>query len=126
MYDDLIYSYTRAQAIEDGFLIEVGPIAQEAGYRVSVALTAELWGKLNAIPEDSVDSLEGRLWDLLFMGRFAAAVKARSYDSFEIFYEFLLQRNDLPARPDLIKVKMVAGPGDIGEPVITIMLPHED
>ncbi|WP_394793125.1 DUF6573 family protein [Armatimonas sp.] len=124
MYDNLIYSYTRAQAIEDGVLVEVGPIAQEAGYRVSVALTAELWGKLNAIPEDSADSLEGRLWDLLFMGMLA--MKRQKSPAQELFYEFLLQLGKLPEQPRLVKVKMVAGPGDNGELVITITLPHED
>jgi hypothetical protein len=35
--DDLIYSYTRAQAIEDGVLVDVSEMAREGGIRFHVA-----------------------------------------------------------------------------------------
>lgn len=40
---NLIHSYTRTQAIEDGDLIDVTEIGREAGFRVPVALTRSVW-----------------------------------------------------------------------------------
>jgi hypothetical protein len=37
---EVVFSYSRAQAIEDGVLIDAGVLAYEAGFRYSVALTA--------------------------------------------------------------------------------------
>lgn len=39
----MIYSYTRAQALADGVLVDVSDIAREAGFRVPVALTRTAW-----------------------------------------------------------------------------------
>jgi len=40
---DLIHSYTRAEALADGTLIDVSETAREAGFRVPVALTRAAW-----------------------------------------------------------------------------------
>jgi hypothetical protein len=37
--EDLIHSYSRAEAIADGVLVDVTPVAREAGIRFPVALT---------------------------------------------------------------------------------------
>lgn len=37
---EIIASYTRAQAINDGALVDVSPISTEAGFKVPVALTS--------------------------------------------------------------------------------------
>jgi hypothetical protein len=52
MFDnaDLIYRYTRAQAIADGVLVDVSGIAQEAGIRFQVALTRAVWERCVTIP----------------------------------------------------------------------------
>ena len=34
-----IHTYTRAQALADGVLVDAGPLAKEAGFRWPVALT---------------------------------------------------------------------------------------
>jgi len=36
---DLICVYTRSEALEDGFLVDVSGVAKEAGFRYPVALT---------------------------------------------------------------------------------------
>ena len=41
---DLIHSYSRQQAIEDGVLVDVTATAREAGFRYPVALTATVFG----------------------------------------------------------------------------------
>ena len=37
--EDIIYTYTRAQAIEDGYIVDVSEVASEAGFRWPVAVT---------------------------------------------------------------------------------------
>jgi Family of unknown function (DUF6573) len=47
---DFVHRYTRAQAIEDGVLIDVSATAREAGIRYPVALTSAVWGRCVAVP----------------------------------------------------------------------------
>lgn len=119
----LIYSYTRAQAIADGVLIDVSNLAKEAGFRFPVAMTSTVWGKCVSVPEGVEGQDEtGRLWDVLSMLRFR--IRASSGKEGELFFEVLV-RND-NQRPRKVKLKAVCGPGDDAEPVITVMLPEED
>ena len=71
----VIFTYTRAQAFADGFLIDVSSkLAREAGFRYPVALTAGVWAECVAVPEGVTGQDEtGRLWDILTMLRFAIA-----------------------------------------------------
>ena len=36
IFGDVIYSYTRAQAIEDGVLVDAGPMAKEVGFKLYI------------------------------------------------------------------------------------------
>ena len=120
---DLIYSYTRAQAIADGVLIDVTETAREAGVRFPVAVTAGLWHRY-ILPKDSsslhCQSVEGRLWDTLWLFRHAAVGFSGDVLYFEVLY--VMEGRKL----DKVKLKALCGPGDCGEPVVTIMLPEED
>ena len=49
--DPVISAYSRAQAIDDGFLVDVSDTAREAGFSIPVALTRTVWNRLVAIPE---------------------------------------------------------------------------
>ena len=70
---DLIHRYTRADAIRDGVLIDVSAVAQQAGIRYPVALTAAVWAECVAVPPGvECQDEAGRLWDVLPMLRFAA------------------------------------------------------
>jgi len=42
-FGDIISTYTRAQAIEDGVLIDVSSIAKESGFEWPVSMTAGAW-----------------------------------------------------------------------------------
>lgn len=46
IFGELIYSYTRAQALADGELVDVSQTAIEAGFRVPVAITRALWAAI--------------------------------------------------------------------------------
>ena len=120
---DVIYTYTRKQAFEDGVLVDVSQTAKEAGINFPVALTFAVWD-MHVVPseklEDYGQSISGRLWDLLWMFRLKAM---RSNSSLLYFSCLFLDENE---KLDEVKFKALCGPGDNAEPVITIMLPGED
>lgn len=122
----VVFSYSRAQAISDGVLRDVTPTAQEAGFRYPVAMTAVAWADCVAWPSSgdaSGQSEAGRLWDVLTMAR--VAVKRAAGDTVELTV-LVVPLRGASRRPQLMRLKMVVGPGDDLEPVITIMLPGED
>ena len=120
----LIHSYTRREAIEDGVLVDVSAVAREAGIRYPVAVTSAVWGNYVEVPPDVVGQDEqGRLWDVLWM--FRTAVQRQRGPGSDVVRYSLLVRND-NERPREVELKAVCGPGDDGEPVVTILLPEED
>jgi hypothetical protein len=122
---EVIYAYTRAQALEDGVLIDVSSVAKEAGIKFPVAMTSTVWGECVEVPEGVIGQDEkGRLWDILWMFRCAAA----RFNGDTLLFKLYVRnhnRERLNSR-DLVTLKAVCGPGDTPEPVITIMLPDED
>jgi len=121
--DDLIYAYTRAQAIEDGVLVDVSEMAREAGFKWPVALTAEVWAVIENTPPklQGFQDVQGRLWDVLWMLKLASRRGGR-----EIHYRLIVDRNENGRRLRYLTLKAVSGPGDDAEPVITVMLPWQD
>lgn len=122
---DLVYAYSRAQALADGVLVDASALAKEAGFKVPVALTAAAWADCVAwdqaresYPQDET----GRLWDVLTMARFAA----RGQPSAQRVNVELLRVPSQGHCPQQVRLVMVIGPGDQAEPVITIMQPGED
>jgi hypothetical protein len=119
---EIIDAYSRAQAIEEGVLVDVSSVAREAGIRFPVAMTRTVWSKYVEVPEGvKCQDESGRLWDILWMFQ----AQARRGGNTLLFK--LHVRNDNRERiPPLVTLKAVCGPGDTPEPVITIMLPEED
>src|SRR4051794_28145649 len=71
-FGPIIYSYTRSQAIADGFQIEVSKVAQEAGITYPVFLTRAVYDNYVTVPAGITGQDEaGRLWDIVWMPRFA-------------------------------------------------------
>ena len=105
--------------------MDASDLAREAGFVFPVALTETLYHGYIVPALDLVaegQSIQGRLWDLLFVLRFAIA-KARDTDTILFKVLFLMSPGSTPVPIDL---KAVCGPGDDGEPVLTIMLADED
>ena len=120
----IIFSYTRAQAIADGVLIDVTAQAAEVGFKVHTVVTDHLYNMYVVPPaglEGEGQSVEGRLHDLLFRALIAAS-RHGGHDRVEFNVLFLMA----PGRWDTAHVVAVIGPGDQGEPVMTIMLPEDD
>lgn len=121
---DVIFRYTRAQAIEDGVLVDVTERARECGFKCAVAVTANLWADV-IVPDEKAKSAgqseSGRLWDLLWM-LYVRIVS--SPVSTELLFYTVLVHDGLRQRQ--VQVKAVCGPGDEGELTITVMRPDED
>src|SRR6478736_10336729 len=71
-FGEIIYAYTRAQAVADGVQVEVTKTAKEAGIRFPVFLTRTVFDAYVAVPPNvSGQDEAGRLWDIVWMTRFA-------------------------------------------------------
>jgi hypothetical protein len=126
MSDDfvVISRYTRADAIEDGVLVDVTVMAKEAGIKLPTALTREVWEAYVALSPAATAACNdepGRQWDILWMFRCAAA--RRGHTS-ELRFELYVVTTDV--KPSLVTLKAICSPGDDASPVITILLPEQD
>jgi hypothetical protein len=148
---EIVSTYSRAQAIEDGVLVDCSQapfdeLNRSAGIKVHVAMTAEAFDSyvhpLGVAPfpvktaqqgntwELSPQSTQlppgqtmlGRYWDILWMLRLA--MQRQLDDSYVMF-----RLNVVPNRggnPEMVELKCVAGPDDEGNVCLTIMLPDQD
>lgn len=120
---DLIHRYTRAEALEDGTLVDVTETAKGAGFRIPVALTRTAWSDCVAWTEEDNERVvyqdeSGRLWDLLWM-----AINAARRNTEASRLEFKVLRVPMDSRtgqPVSVTLVLDIGPGDQGEAVITI------
>ena len=120
-----IYTYTRAQAIEDGVLVDVSQMAKEAGIKHPTALAARVWAQCVQVPADVPGQDEsGRLWDILWVFRWAVSQQASGVAN-ELQFGVGVQ-NEADEEPQIVRLKAHCGPGDDPAPVITIMFPDED
>jgi hypothetical protein len=124
-FGPVIYSYTRKQALADGFQVDVTKTAQEAGIKFPVFLTRTVFDQFVTVPPGVAAQDEaGRLWDIVWMLRFAIL---KSRPGAERIPVALYVRNDNRAAR-LIKLVATCGPLDIDDPqpAITVMMPDED
>ena len=125
LFGEPIYTYTRAQALADGFQVDVSTTAAEAGIRFPVYLTRGVYDRYVAVPPGvSGQDEAGRLWDIVWMLRFAIIRASPGCDRLVVA---LYVRNDA-LRSRLVKLVATAGAKDIDDPspAITVMLPDED
>ena len=130
IFGEVISTYSRAQALEDGVLVDAGSLAKEAGFRWPVAITAAAWEDCVAWGDADSDrqvhqDLSGRLWDVLFMAHHAIRASRTGGDRLT-FKFYRVPRDGKSTGASLTTLKLIAGPGDRGEPVITVLLPDED
>jgi hypothetical protein len=127
IFGDVISAYPRAQAIDDGLLVDVTEWASAdkgfvGGFRVPVALTRAAWNLIESIPPKAagLQDVRGRAHDVLFM----ASLAARMQGDGETRVPFYVKMH---IRAGIRKVCLFVdiGPGDSGEPVVTIGFPED-
>ena len=125
IFGPVIYTYSRSQAVADGLQVAVSKVANEAGIRFPVFLTRAVYDSFVTIPPGVTGHDEaGRLWDVVWMLRFAA----RKAQPAQTRLPFALYVRDDNHRPRLVKLIARCGPLDLDDPqpAITVMMPDED
>lgn len=122
---EVIHSYTRHEALEDGVLVDVSEFAREAGFKWPVAVTRAVWEILE--PSEDLrkegQSWKGRAWDMFTILRYAIR---RASTTDEVHFAPLFIRKP-GGRPAAVQLWCKVGPGDDGaSPVMTIGLREED
>jgi len=125
VFGEVIYSYTRAQAVANGFQVEVTAVAREAGIRFPVFLTRTVFDAYVAVPAGvSGQDEAGRLWDIVWMLRFA--IRKATHRQSRLPFALYVRTDDRAAQ--LVKLIAMCGALDAGDPqpAITVMMPDEN
>jgi hypothetical protein len=89
-----------------------------------VALTAAVWQRCVAVPPGVQRQDEaGRLRDVCWL---LACAMRRDGGGSEVRFGVHVRNDNRERTPALVRLKAHCGPGDDGEPVVTVMLPEED
>lgn len=120
---ELISSYSRAQALEDGSLVDVTEVAKKLGFKVPVAVTQAVWVDCCEWSESDERGLgqttEGRLHDVLMMALRAALAAQGETD--RVRFKMLRVPRDAGATTAKgVELVATIGPGDDPSPVVTI------
>ncbi|NDY57116.1 hypothetical protein G3N56_10225 [Desulfovibrio sulfodismutans] len=118
----IIFSYSRTQAIEDGVLIDVTAEAKAYGFNLPFVIGDNLFSYVTPPPglEGEGQSQEGRLHDLMSL----AALSARKgLQQDRVYFEVLFLMK--PGKHEKVRCVLHVGPGDHGEPVLTLCLPED-
>ena len=137
VFGEVIFSYSRTQAIEDGVLISLNDpsftfrpglnICAEAGIKFPVAMTIAAFAKTVSeldTPLPPCQDISGRLWDVLTMFRIAAKREGSEirFPVTVINWVCVGGRRTNRTKREMVILKALCGPGDNGDPVITILL----
>ena len=124
-FGEVIYSYTRKQALADGVQVDVTDTAKEAGIKFPVFITRAAFEKFVAVPPGVEGQDEaGRLWDVVWMLRFAIQRAKPGVSRLPVAFYCRNDNRDAKLR----KLIAECGPLDIDapQPSITLMMPDED
>ena len=105
--------------------VDISTTAQEAGIRFPVFITRTAFDAYVTVPPDVTGQDEaGRLWDVVWMTRFAILRSRPGCDRIPV--AFYVRNDNRAAR--LVKLIATCGALDIDDPqpAITLMLPDED
>ncbi len=88
---EVVFAYTRRQAIADGVLIDVSDQAREAGFKLPVCVSDHLYHGYVVPPQGmggEGQSVEGRLYDLFTMTK---ATMATRWEDNRVYYQVLFR-----------------------------------
>lgn len=114
-FGPVIYGYSRAQAIEDGVLIDLSE-HQDATrvFKYPVAFTSDLWDEIVRGQGKQERVRNGRIWDVCYMSTALGSDISPSRREFKV---------KVGAR--LLVLWADCGPGDDGAPVMTLGFPSD-
>lgn len=137
--DDIVYSYTTKQAVEDGVLVKIeSDSSRRTGILFPVYFTEAVWRRYVDVPPEfaGIQDLNARLGDILFMFAF----QAKKCSGSVLYFQFTCQvpkacellgnerKSCISFQHREVKLKAVITAQDIDDPSpsIFIMLPSED
>ena len=121
----------REQAIENGALIDVTGAAVPVGFTIPVGMTRRVWNEMvvwtsedsrRQVPQD----MTARLWNVIWTLRCHSQVKRHKPTRELMFYVHCVPWDGQSRLPRAIPLKAEIQRGDVGEAVITIMMPDEE
>jgi hypothetical protein len=127
LFGNVIFSYSRAQALDDGVLINLSHEARQAGFSIPFAITRAVYEAfVGNDPEDPDRTPEGRTLEIAV----ETCEAVRNADAYQrscnsLVFNACLSRLGSKVHEN-VKLKLLIGPGDQGEPVATLMFPFED
>lgn len=132
---DIIYSYTRADAISDGVLIDISsaPVWTSCGnlidltklvrehYKYPLAVTAGVWALIEkaVFNKEVYNDFEGVVHDILWMSRKGGQAVGDCAREFDVIIKGAGRRK-------IHSMRIECHPGDNHEPVLTVLLKGED
>jgi hypothetical protein len=118
---EVIHAYSRAEAIEDGVLIDVSKQAAEVGITLHTAVTPGVWAELIGNPMWEGWGTEDERLRRLLSDSCSELERLGKDVAF-----FSIRMTDMGAIIKEIEIRAQRGPGDDLKPVLTVMLGHED
>lgn len=122
---EIISTYTRQQAIDDGILINLSiSFPQESRmFKWPVACTSAVWELIESAAQKDEVEVAVYVWDVCWMAY--RTITAARKESDCLFFKVLLPLRDKSKPKNLKLMCGPAGPDD-PSPALTIMLPEED
>jgi hypothetical protein len=117
LFGETIYSYSRAQAIEDGVLADLSQVDSiRQHWKHPFACTSAVWAIIEEALQQPGQDVSGICHDISTMAKLAIR-SAPGAEQIPFTVIITGQKHAL---------KLHIGPGDTAAPVLTLMLPNED
>lgn len=127
-FEDTIHSYSRADALTDGTLRDVTALAGQQGILLPTAIASHAWGLAVAWNDENgaLQDETGRLWDVLTMaGHILRAAARQNLSGRQDFSLYVVPNAPGASDAERVVLGIEIGPGDCGEPVLTITAPGD-
>jgi hypothetical protein len=116
-FGEPIFSYSRAQAISDGVLVDLTQFEiTRLNWKMHLACTDSVWSLIETAVKEGGKDVDGILHDINFMARLAVMNGKQS--NLVSFTVKIGRKNTM--------LKLHCGPGDDLSPVLTLMCSNED
>jgi hypothetical protein len=119
VFDNVIYMYSRAQAIADGVLVDLSQFEGfKCHWKAHLAGTSAVWAIIEEALQHEGQDVNGIAHDVSMCAKQAIRACTELCPT-QVRFDILIA-----GRKHTLKLHI--GPGDKGEAVLTLMLPYED